>query len=113
MAKLDRLGWAAGFAFRAYGLRIGVRANSREALERLVPFLPYGWTSARSPVVDDLYSVTGAGEGGGRQRRFNLGYLGLWRFARTHDVDELHDLFETTLHMRVAEYAATRVFLHA
>ena len=28
MEKIDRLGWAAGVSFYAYGLRIGVRVSS-------------------------------------------------------------------------------------
>jgi hypothetical protein len=35
MEKLDRLGWAAGIAFTAYGLSIGVRVSDRSALARI------------------------------------------------------------------------------
>src|SRR2546430_2563312 len=34
MAKIDRLGWAAGFAFESYGARVGVRTNDPAALVR-------------------------------------------------------------------------------
>ena len=36
MQKLDRLGWAAGICFVSYGLRIGIRSNEPEVLDRLI-----------------------------------------------------------------------------
>ncbi len=57
MAKLDRLGWAAGISFITYGVRIGVRVNDPSVLERVLHHLPPGWKLAASPVVERLYSL--------------------------------------------------------
>ena len=51
MAKIDRLGWAAGRSIVAYGLRVGIRANRPEVLDSLVRLLPPGWKPSRSPDV--------------------------------------------------------------
>ena len=53
MEKLDRLGWAAGIAFTAYGLSIGVRVSDRSALARIRELLPPGWKPAIKPTVQD------------------------------------------------------------
>ena len=37
MAKIDRLGWAAGISVVSYGLRIGIRASRPEEPRRLSP----------------------------------------------------------------------------
>ena len=43
MEKIDRLGWAGGISLYSYGLRIGVRVNKPEVLDRLPERLPPGW----------------------------------------------------------------------
>ena len=50
MQKVDRLGWAAGFVFQSYGVRVGVRANEPEILDRIAEILPFGWKPAREAV---------------------------------------------------------------
>jgi len=45
--RIDRLGWQAGTCFDAYGLRVGVRFNAVDLLDRLPPHLPPGWRPAR------------------------------------------------------------------
>jgi hypothetical protein len=61
MAKIDRLGWAAGISVNAYGVRVGVRANTPEALESLTEHLPPGWERSTSPTVDQMYSLIAGG----------------------------------------------------
>lgn len=127
MVKLDRLGWAAGLSFRAYGLTIGVRTNTATILDRLVPHLPYGWEPSDSPRVDILFSmlvghtsehatpttpVRRVGPAG-KRRRFNLLYDGILLASRTLDLDELLERFESSVRLRVAENAKGRVFVHA
>jgi hypothetical protein len=114
MQKLDRLGWAAGISFVSYGARIGVRVNDASALDRLAEHLPPRWQPARSPIVDELFSViVGGGESGARVRHYNLLYAGAARLARTLDVDELFDLLESNLHLQVAARARSRLFVQA
>lgn len=106
--------WAAGWAFEAYGLRIGVRTNAAEFLPRLTHAVPAAWKQAAGPDVDWLYSVTFGGSGPRPGvRRYHLLYRGAVRLARTLDVDELFDIFDADLRLTVAEFAHRRVFVHA
>lgn len=115
MRKLDRLGWAAGLTFRSYGVRFGVRADDPSALGRLAGFLPPGTFRAPAGMVERLYSIrTGAGGVERRGlRRFRLLYTDHLCFARTLDLDELFERFESDLQLFVAEAARRRVFVHA
>ena len=114
MAKLDRLGWADGITFSAYGVRVGLRVNDKAILKRVLTHLPPGARPSDVRVVDHLYSLTGfANNSDGKVRRFNLGYWNLARFARTRSFEDLLDQFESHLQLTVAEYAPRRVFVHA
>ena len=115
MKKIDRLGWAAGISFTSYGVRVGVRVNSPEALALVSDYLPPGWKPSPSHVVERLYSlILGQGDAAGRgARRFSLFYRDLDRIARTKNVEEALALFESDLHLHVATEARRRVFVHA
>lgn len=113
MARLDRLGWAAGVTFRAYGLDVGIRANSAEVLEQATLRLPFGATVSQRTKVDVLYSLVGASSGRFGGRRYNLLYENAQRRIRTLEADALYDRLEADLRIRVAEYARGRVFVHA
>jgi 3-deoxy-D-arabino-heptulosonate 7-phosphate (DAHP) synthase class II len=63
MDKIDRLGWAAGISFVSYGVRVGVRVNKADILDRLVDRFPPRWKPSRVSVVERLYSVIVGGEG--------------------------------------------------
>src|ERR1043165_9835159 len=111
MSKLDRLGWAAGQTFTAYGVRFGLRVNDRAVLKHLLHRLPPGTRPSSVRVVNHLYSVTGFANGSnGRVSRFNLGYWHLSRFVRTREFEDLLEQFESHLQLTVAEYAPRRVF---
>jgi len=114
MAKLDRLGWTAGFAFTSYGVRIGVRTNDSGVLDQMRDYLPPGWKPARSPLVERLYSLKVGGETTRPGiRRYNLLYGDLMRISRSFDLSESLRNFETDLQMHIAEFAKHRVFVHA
>ena len=114
MAKLDRLVWADGMSFTAYGVRVGVRVNNKAVLKQLLARLPPGSRPVKARTTNHLYSVTGFANGSsGRVTRFNLGYWNLFRFARTTSFDDLLEQFESHLQLIVAEYAPRRVFVHA
>lgn len=114
MDKIDRLGWAAGFSFISYGVKVGVRTNSPEVLDRLRDFLPPRWDLSNSRTVDRLYSlrVGGAGARPG-MKRFNLLYGDLARLARSLELNDLFESFESDLQLYVAGMARKRVFIHA
>lgn len=114
MQKVDRLGWAVGLSLKTYGLRIGVRANNPAGLERVCQHLPAGWEASTATVVDRLYSIIVGGQGSRPGlRRFNLLYGDHVRLARSIELDELFESFESDLRLRVAEFAPRRVFVHA
>jgi hypothetical protein len=114
MAKLDRLGWAAGKSFSSFGVRFGVRVNDNSILEALDELLPPGTKVVSAPVVDHLYSLIGGhAKPGSKVRPFSLAYGNLERIARTRSVDDMLEAFASHLQLTVAEYAPRRVFVHA
>src|SRR5436309_878862 len=114
MEKLDRLGWAAGTCIVSHGVRIGIRVNAAELLERLPTHLPPGWKPAPSAEVDRLYSLrTSATGASSRVRHYNLLYAGPMRVARTLELGELLTSLESDLQLYVAERARRKVFVHA
>ena len=114
MAKLDRLVWADGMLFTAYGVRVGLRVNHKGILKALAARLPPDSKPVKARTTNHLYSVTGFANGSnGRVTRLNLGYWNLMRFARTRSFDDLLEQFESHLQLTVAEYAPRRVFVHA
>jgi hypothetical protein len=116
MEKIDRLGWAAGISFTSYGVRIGVRANSPEALDLVQEYFPPGWKPSPASIVERLYSFV-AGNNGETQsrgvRRFNLLYRDIGRLARTRNLEEALELFESDMQLHVATEAPRRIFVHA
>jgi hypothetical protein len=114
MAKLDRLGWAAGMALTAYGVRVGVRADDPRALGSVAERLPPGWNHSASPGVARLYSlIAGRTDVARGVRRFSLLYAGAELIARSPDQHVVFERFESDLQLYVAERAPRRVFVHA
>ncbi len=112
MEHLDRLEWAAGISFRAYGLRIGIRTNNPAVLARLTQCFPVRWKLSPSPVVDYLYSVV-IPEGQFDLQPSNLLYANERSLAQTPNLDDLRMEFYIDLHSYVARETKQRVFLHA
>lgn len=114
MQKIDRLGWAGGFAFKAYGVRVGVRVNDPAVLQLFAERVPPGSKPIDSEKVDQLYSVVIGGSGGSpRIRRYNIAYWGAQRIARSLDLESVLDAFESNLQLTVAEWSPLWVFVHA
>jgi hypothetical protein len=114
MKKVDRLGWVAGFALKSYGVRIGVRSNDASALERVCEYLPAGWQASTAPLVDRLYSIVVGGAGSrSNVRRFSLLYGDHLRIARSTNLDDVFERFESDLRLFVGEFTPYRVFVHA
>jgi len=114
MEKLDRLGWAGGISIISYGVRIGIRVNRPDILERVQAHLPPGWKHSSSRVVDHLYSLIIGGVGAKTNiRRFNLLYGGVARLARSTDIDQVLSALESDVQLYVAQEARGRVFVHA
>ncbi len=114
MEKLDRLGWAAGIAFTAYGLSIGVRVSDRNALMRVRELLPPGWRPAIKPTVQRLYSlVVGGPTSRAGVRRLSILYSDTARLVRTNDFEEVLRLFEQDMELYIGDQARRRIFVHA
>ena len=114
MKKVDRLGWAAGFSLKSYGVRIGVRSNDGATLSRVMELLPGEWEKVDQPVVDRVYSILVGGAGArANVRRFNLLYGDHLRLARSLDLDSVLEAFDSDLRIFIAEFAKHRVFVHA
>ena len=114
MEKLDRLGWAAGIAFTAYGVSVGVRVSDPSVLDSVRALLPPGWKPAGKSTVRRLYSlIVGGPTSRPGIRRFNLLYADAARLVRTQDLDgTLHQL-ELDLEHYIADRARRRTFVHA
>lgn len=114
MQGIDRLGWAAGFTFESYGLRLGIRVNDPAVLPRIVKLLPPGWKPARSDDPREIFSLFVGGPGARPGvKRYHLVYQGPTRVSRTHDLDEAIEALESDLRLYVAMWANRRVFVHA
>ena len=55
--NLNKLEWPYGFAVACFGVRIGVRANSPDLLEKLRGLLPVDAKPYHGPVVDHYFSA--------------------------------------------------------
>lgn len=114
MQKIDRLGWSGGFAFKSYGVRVGVRTNDPGILRRLTECVPPGSKPIDSEIVDQLYSVViGGARSNPRIKRYNIAYWGAQRLARSIDLETVLNAFESNLQITVAEWSPHRVFVHA
>jgi hypothetical protein len=114
MEKLDRLVWAEAISFTAYGVRVGVRANRRGVIERLLACLPPGTRITSTSRVERMYSIIAGGEGPHpNMRRYNIVYANASRIARVLEFEQAVDAFESDLQLYVAERAPRRLFVHA
>jgi hypothetical protein len=112
MAKLDRLVWAAGFAFEAYGLSIGIRVSDPAVLADVRGTLPYGSREVDDPAVDHVYSYLVGGTSG-RSRRLHLIYSGVLRIVRTPELAIALHALENDLSRFVGEQGKGHIFVHA
>src|ERR1700739_1679004 len=105
MEKLDRLGWAGGISFSAFGLRVGIRVNREALLERLAVTPRTGARPEHGKVVDLLYSFIG-GETPRRPglRPLHLLYLGAARIAREPEMETVWTRLKEDLPLRIAEF---------
>src|SRR5256714_4105627 len=114
MRKIDRLVWAAGFAFESFGVRVGVRATDAPTLELLTGCLPPGWKPLRARIVERLYSLHAPAATARRGvRRFRVLYGDHVRLARSFEIEDVLEAFESHLQMYVAVEARRGLFVHA
>ncbi|MBM3457074.1 MAG: hypothetical protein FJX77_00860 [Armatimonadetes bacterium] len=115
MQKVDRLGWAAGWSFQAYGVSFGIRSNDLEALDWIQPYLPPGTEQTDEPQVDYLFSVRTAPTQQKHRniRGYNLVYRSHIQIYRSLELEKLLAVFENEMDLLVAEHAPDRIFDHS
>lgn len=113
MAKVDSLGWVAGFSLRSFGVDIGIRSNDPMTLQRVIEHLPPYWENKNTTSVDRLYSILHRNGTGTGSKRLSIVYMNGQRLLRSADLNELLSVFESNLRLYVAEFAKDRVFVHA
>lgn len=113
MNKIDRLVWAEDITVISYGVRIGIRVNRAGLSEQLLPLLPPDWKPAAGGAVDRRYSIIAGREGGANARCYSLIYADSKQIARTSELVQALDAFESDLQLYVAEMSPRRVFVHA
>jgi hypothetical protein len=114
LRKLDRLPWTAALTGIAHGVRLGIRANTPAILDDIQGRLPPGWTSRAAARVDCLYSIIVGDDAAQRGlRRFHLLYADAARLARTNEMGEVLQSFETDVEWSVAVQAPRLIFVHA
>lgn len=112
MAKVDSLDWKVGLALDCYGVRIGIRSNEPDLLDRLYQHVPSDRKLVSAPLVDRVYSILANGNGT-RRKPLNILYCDDVRLADSTDRDAILETFESDLRIFVAELATHRVFVHA
>lgn len=114
MQKINRLGWAEGFAFKSYGVKIGVRATTPGFVHSLARLLPPGWQPHEDPIVERLYSfVVGGIDNRQHVRRLHLAYADASRLARGRELEPVLHAFDADLRLFIGYHARRRVFIHA
>jgi len=116
MQKLDRLGWAAGIAISAYGLRIGIRVDQERFPAELIDRLPFGSKilASNEGYVDQIYSVSITTTGSNAKvRKFHIVFSDALLIARTLDFNEAAEALESHLQRFVAEFSKREIFVHA
>jgi hypothetical protein len=110
--KIHHLNWVAEFSFLAYGVRVGVRTNNRQVIEKLLPHLPPGW-KINNASVNRLYSIIVRSKGNRQEEKLFELYADAEKLGSNAKLDNLLDFFESDLQLYIAEYAPRRVFVHA
>jgi hypothetical protein len=110
--ELSHRDWVAGFSFQAYGVRVGVRVNDLQVIEKVLPHLPPGWTITHAS-VDRLYSLFVRRKINRKAEKLHESYVDSERLAIFPKLNDLLHHFESNLQLYVADNAPRRVFVHA
>jgi hypothetical protein len=97
--------WQAGWSILTYGVRIGVRTNRPELLDRLAKHFPPLWKLTSVPIVERLFSL--------RIGSVHRLYDNSDEALTSRSLKTILEIFERRLKMYVAEMAPHRIFIHA
>jgi hypothetical protein len=111
---LEQLGWVGGIAFESFGVRLGVRVNSLDLLDRVRECLPPGWQPTSSGDVEHLFSLR-VGAPGPLPELRSYGFLHGDRtlLGQSMDLSYLLHLLESEIQLYIAEWAPGHIFVHA
>ncbi len=98
------------FAFRAYGVRIGIRTDHPDVLARILAHLPPGWEPLESSRVERLYAVY---RGASTDDSAYVLYADARQMLQTVELELLLSNLVLDLQLYIAERAHDRVFVHA
>lgn len=98
--------WRAGKSIVAYGVRIGLRANKPEALDRFSEYLPPLWKASSASSVDRLFSLRIG-------KAVHVLFEDFDMTIRSRSLKKVLEDFGTRVKAYVAEMARRRVFVHA
>lgn len=104
--ELETVQWTAGLSLLIYGVRIGIRTNRPDILDRLLDYLPPLWKPSSSRRIDRLFSL----HFGNQTHRL---FAGSEKIVTSGSENVILRVFEARLKMYVAEMARRRVFIHA
>jgi len=114
LERLNRLAWAGRASLTMFGLRVGVRVSAPEFLDRFLGCIPARWKCARPQSVDRVYSFIARGASPRVDvRGSHLLYANSQRLARTEDLGQLVETFESDLNSYIAQTAQQWFFVHA
>jgi hypothetical protein len=104
----------AGLSILAYGVRIGIRTNKPEFLDRILDHAPPLWKPSSVPFVERLFTFQiGDARSGKKGRPAHLLWDDRETAAKSSSLTKVLDSFEVRLKLYVAEMARRRVFVHA
>lgn len=114
MEKIDRLGWAEGMVFSAFGRHVGIRTNEPGLLERVPALLPPFAKPSDRERVRRVYSLRVRApdpESGKRPKHVLL--MNARVLERSTKLDYLLERLAADAQLYIAERARRRIFVHA
>jgi len=112
--NLNSLDWVDGFSVSDHGVRLGIRVNDPSLLPILTNRLPKYSKPANFDNFDCVFSIIlGGREPGSRTRKYHLLYHNHTVMARSHNLEDVLDRFDTYYALAIAQLAPKRVFIHA
>lgn len=106
--------WQASITFVSYGLHISIRTNEPTVLASLANYLPPGWQSSTSAVVDKLYSLVIAGisqDTASSDHHLLLDEQG--ELARSQELQDIFETLDSELRLWLGVSVSDRLFVHA
>lgn len=104
--------WRAGRSIIAFGVRIGIRTNRHELLDRILDYAPPLWKPTSVASVERMFSFR-LGTGSSRSHGSHVLLDSQETTLKSRSLKTILEAFQVRLKMYVAEMARRRVFVHA